>query len=203
VRLEENGSRLVLDPGTFSEAAEALDGAAAVMITHEHVDHLDEEAITTALQNNGELCLWAPNSVTPLFAAFGERVITVEPGQTLDVAGFRVTTHGGQHALIHPRIPLVKNIGYVINECVYHPGDSFIVPNVAVRYLLVPIHAPWSKFAEVVDFLISVRPERASQIHDGLLNDLGIRFVENNIGRVIDGFDITFTLLTPHESVEV
>ncbi|HEY1156983.1 MAG TPA: MBL fold metallo-hydrolase, partial [Arthrobacter sp.] len=45
VRLEKEGGVLVLDPGTFSETAEALAGAQAVLVTHEHADHLDTKAV--------------------------------------------------------------------------------------------------------------------------------------------------------------
>ncbi|MDQ5862445.1 MAG: MBL fold metallo-hydrolase, partial [Actinomycetota bacterium] len=48
VRLEQDGRVLVLDPGTFSETEEALDGAQAVLITHEHGDHVDVPAMVNA-----------------------------------------------------------------------------------------------------------------------------------------------------------
>ena len=38
VRLETDGHVIVLDPGAFTEP-EAVDGATAVLITHEHADH--------------------------------------------------------------------------------------------------------------------------------------------------------------------
>jgi L-ascorbate metabolism protein UlaG (beta-lactamase superfamily) len=41
VRLEKDGAVLVIDPGVWTDAAAALAGAAAVMVTHEHADHLD------------------------------------------------------------------------------------------------------------------------------------------------------------------
>ena len=36
VRLDKDGAVLVIDPGTFGDAAGALHGASAVMVTHEH-----------------------------------------------------------------------------------------------------------------------------------------------------------------------
>jgi hypothetical protein len=201
VRLEDGGKRVVLDPGKLSEATEALEGANAVVITHEHPDHVDQEAIDAAMVDDPALCLWAPNSVAPAFARFGDRITTVEPNQTLDIAGFRVTTHGGQHAVIHPRIPVIRNVGYIFNETVYHPGDSFHVPEVPVRHLLVPLHAPWSKFSEVADFLISVRPTSASQIHDGLLNDAGVGFVSKNLEKVTKGFGLELQMMEPRSSI--
>ena len=38
VRLEHEGSTVVVDPGVFTDPG-ALDGAGAVLITHEHPDH--------------------------------------------------------------------------------------------------------------------------------------------------------------------
>src|SRR5215216_3864717 len=40
VRIEHAGGVLVVDPGVWSEP-EALDGCTAVLLTHEHADHVD------------------------------------------------------------------------------------------------------------------------------------------------------------------
>ena len=50
VRLEKDGRVLVIDPGHFSETEEALAGAEAVLITHEHADHMDVDAVLAALR---------------------------------------------------------------------------------------------------------------------------------------------------------
>ena len=94
-------------------------------------------------------------------------------------------TFGGQHALIHAQIPVVANVGYLVDSNVFHPGDSFVVPDgIQVKTLLVPIHAPWSKVSEVVDFVVSVRAPRAFPVHDGLLNELGRGAVEAHVARI-------------------
>jgi L-ascorbate metabolism protein UlaG (beta-lactamase superfamily) len=49
VRLENDGAVLVIDPGVWAGAAAAMAGAAAVMVTHEHADHLDADAVRAAL----------------------------------------------------------------------------------------------------------------------------------------------------------
>ena len=97
--------------------------------------------------------------------------MTVEPGEEFDAGGFQVRAYGGQHALIHPAVPVVSNLGYLI-EGVYHPGDSFSVPTAEVRTLLLPTNAPWSKASEVIDFAIAVRAPRAHQVHDSLVTDV-------------------------------
>jgi L-ascorbate metabolism protein UlaG (beta-lactamase superfamily) len=55
VRLEKDGAVLVIDPGTFSDASAALEGATALLVTHEHPDHLDADAVTAALVSDPDL----------------------------------------------------------------------------------------------------------------------------------------------------
>ncbi|WP_434993785.1 MBL fold metallo-hydrolase [Arthrobacter sp. Ld5] len=209
VRLERDGSVLVLDPGTYSEVEEALSGAAAVLITHEHPDHIAVDRVVAVLAAHPSVELWAPRSVADaviegLGNATGERVHAVGGGEEFTAGGFRVRTFGGQHALIHPLIPVIANVGFLIEDAVYHPGDSLIVPDgIGVETLLVPVHAPWSKLAEVVDFVASVRAPRAFQIHDALLNEDGLDIVEGHLTRLGAGYGTSYRHLAVREAVQV
>lgn len=209
VRLEKDGHALVLDPGNFSEVEEAVSGAAAILITHEHADHFDKDRIAAALRTDPELTVHAPEGVAAQLKVELDdddavRVHSVEPEHSYTIAGFAVQTFGGQHALIHPHIPLVKNIGYLIEGTLYHPGDSFIVPHgVHVQTLLVPVHAPWSKTAEVIDFVTAVGAPRAHQIHDALLNETGLAMVEGHLSRLGKRYGTDFSHLAPGESVSL
>ncbi|WP_457962862.1 MBL fold metallo-hydrolase [Arthrobacter sp. D1-29] len=208
VRLEKDGRVLVLDPGTFSETKEALAGAEAVLVTHEHGDHIDVPAMVNALRGNDSLAVFGPAGVAAHLReeapeAAG-RIHTVEPGSSFEAAGFSIRSYGGQHALIHPQIPVVVNIGYLVDGNVYHPGDSFIIPDgMSVQTLLVPLHAPWNKVSEVIDFVIGVRAARAFQIHDGLLNEMGLKMVESHVAWLGGKYGTEFVHLAPGESVEV
>jgi L-ascorbate metabolism protein UlaG (beta-lactamase superfamily) len=174
VRLEKDGAVLVIDPGSFSDAPAALDGAAAVLVTHEHPDHLDADAIRAALSTDPDLTLWANQSICAQFGDFGDRVREVRHGDALEVAGFDVHVYGVDHALIHQDIPLVVNTGFLVDSEVFHPGDSFTVPEEPVRTLLVPISAPWLKAGEMIDYFRQVAPDRGYAIHDAILNDNGL-----------------------------
>ncbi|MFE4198205.1 MBL fold metallo-hydrolase [Paenarthrobacter sp. NPDC056912] len=207
VRLEKDGNVLVIDPGTFSESEEALAGARAVLVTHEHNDHIDRPAVLAALRSNSALEVHAPAGVAGALreeSDVADRIHAVEPGVDFDVAGFHVRTFGGQHALIHAQIPVVANIGYLVDGNVFHPGDSFVVPDgIDVKTLLVPIHAPWSKVGEVLDFVISVRAPKAFPVHDGLLNELGRGVVEAHVTRIGARYGTSYARLAPREAVEV
>jgi len=174
VRLEKDGAVLVIDPGSWSDAPAALAGAAAVMVTHEHPDHLDAEAIRAALRADPDLSLWANSSVAAQFREFGDRVHEVRHGDAPEVAGFSVHVYGQDHALIHEDIPRVTNTGFLVDGDLFHPGDSFTIPEDPVSTLLVPVSAPWLKAGEMIDYFRAVGPARGYAIHDAILNDNGL-----------------------------
>jgi L-ascorbate metabolism protein UlaG (beta-lactamase superfamily) len=174
LRLEQDGAVLVIDPGVWAEPA-ALDGVDAVLITHEHADHLDPDRLADTLARRPAVRVYAHAEVLPRLSALDGALEAVESGQSFTAAGLPVRAYGGLHAEIHPDIPRVVNLGFLVGERVYHPGDSFDVPRDAeIDTLFVPISAPWLKVSESVDFVRAVRPRRAYALHDGLLNDAGL-----------------------------
>ena len=90
LRIDSGDSVLVVDPGAFSERA-ALTGADAVLITHEHFDHLDVDALADALASRPELRVFAHADVLPKLTAFSDVVTAVAPGDEFSAAGFTVT----------------------------------------------------------------------------------------------------------------
>ncbi|MEV7734010.1 MBL fold metallo-hydrolase [Streptomyces sp. NPDC088921] len=183
VRLEKDGQTLVLDPGAFSEEDAAL-GADAILVTHEHLDHFSEERLRTALDANPAAEVWTLKAVAEkISTAFPGRVHTVGHGDTFTAAGFDVQVHGELHAVIHPDIPRITNVGYLVDGGrIFHPGDALTVPDHAVETLMLPVMAPWSKISEVIDYVREVKPQRAYDIHDALLTDLARPVYDNQIG---------------------
>ncbi|SCE74853.1 MBL fold metallo-hydrolase [Micromonospora mirobrigensis] len=172
LRIEHDGGVLVIDPGTFSDPV-SLDGADAVLITHEHPDHVDVEAVRRQLDRR-PFVIHGPASLAGVLGDAASALSPVEPGASFTAAGVPIRAYGGRHAVIHPDIPVIDNLGYLVDDVVYHPGDSLVVPeDVQIDTLFAPIHAPWSKFSEVVDFIRAVAPRRVYALHDGLLNDRG------------------------------
>ncbi|HJQ01214.1 MAG TPA: MBL fold metallo-hydrolase [Jatrophihabitans sp.] len=206
VRISDGDHQLVIDPGTFSEVPTALDGVDAVLITHEHPDHVDADRLADAARANPELRVWAPQAVTDQLARLPEladRLSSVGPGEEFDAGGLGVRTFGGQHALIHSSLPVVANVCYLVAGMVYHPGDSYVIPTVPPEVLLVPLNAPWAKIAETLDFTMAVRAPRAFGIHDALLNDTGRRGYTSHVERVGAEYGVQYSHLMPGESVQL
>ncbi|MEE1765122.1 MBL fold metallo-hydrolase [Streptomyces sp. SP18BB07] len=183
VRLERDGIVVVIDPGVFSDP-HALDGADAVLVTHEHVDHFAEPVLRTAAEADPSLRIWADRSVVDRLGALGGRVTVVGHGDAFDIEGIGVEVHGELHAPTHPDLPRVTNVGFLVGNtdgAVFHPGDAFTVPTRAVDTLLVPVHGPWSKTGEVIDYVREIKPRRALSIHDSGLSEGGNGLVDGLI----------------------
>jgi L-ascorbate metabolism protein UlaG (beta-lactamase superfamily) len=199
VRIERDGAVLVIDPGSFSER-EALDGVDAILITHEHVDHVDVDAVADGLARRPSARIYTNEAVAKLLTELDEVVTTVESGQAFEAAGFGVRAYGAWHAVIHPDLERVPNLGFLVEESVYHPGDSFDVPDVGVETLFVPVTAPWLKTAESIDFVRAVAPRRAYALHDSLANEAMGNLTTRLIG-ALGGAE--FARLAPGTTVDV
>lgn len=205
VRLEKDGQVLVIDPGMFSEQDAAV-GADAILITHEHLDHFDEDRLRLALAARPGARIWTLRSVAEqVSAAFPGRVHTVGEGDAFTAAGFDIEVHGRLHAVIHPDIPRITNVGYLVDGSVFHPGDALTVPaDRSVDTLLLPVQAPWSKVSEIIDYVREVGPRRAIDVHDALLTDVARMVYDNLLGPGGPGIaGAKHGRLAPGESVEL
>lgn len=172
VLAEIGTARLLLDPGVYSTGFEELTGLDAILVTHQHPDHLDLDRLPALLAANPGAQLVVDVGSAEQLADAGIVHQVVSPGQRLDLAGATVDVIGGDHGVIHPDLPVIPNNGYLIDGgagTVLHPGDSFVLVDRDVDVLLLPIAAPWLKVSEAVDYLRAVDPGLAIPIHQAIL----------------------------------
>lgn len=172
LRLDLGGDTLLVDPGSFTSPLVDLSGLVAVVITHEHPDHWTLDHLDRILRDAPGTPIFAPAGVAA--AASGYEITVVNPGDTVSVGPFTLRFFGGDHEIIHSSLPRVQNVGVLINDELYYPGDSYAVPEgVEVDALAAPLGAPWLKIGEAMDFVLAVAPRRAFGVHDMTLSVIG------------------------------
>ncbi|MGW1681410.1 MBL fold metallo-hydrolase [Saccharopolyspora sp. NPDC002376] len=170
VLVETESARLLIDPGTFSADFEGLRDLDAVLVTHQHADHIDLDRLPALLDANPNALLMVDPGSEASVAERGLSATIARPGDSIELSGAAITVVGGEHAVIHPDIPVVDNIGYIVDHgAFYHPGDSFFVPEQRIDVLGLPTAAPWLKLSEAIDFLRAVAPRTAVPIHEAVL----------------------------------
>ena len=181
VRVEYDGRTVVVDPGIFTERA-ALDGADAVLITHEHADHYLPDHLRATDAPVFTIDAVAARIREDAPEVF-ERVTVVAPGESFD-PGIPARAVGELHAVIHPEFPRFHNSGYVLTlgaRKVYHPGDALTPPGEDVDVLFVPVSAPWMRAAEAIDFAREVRAPRNLAIHDRVYSEAGLGIIDGHM----------------------
>jgi L-ascorbate metabolism protein UlaG (beta-lactamase superfamily) len=198
VRLEDAGQVLVLDPGSLT-SPEAVDGATAVLITHEHADHYDPERLRRT-----DAPVWTIEAVAAKIRQdapdVAERVTVVRPGDKLDV-GVPVEVVGETHAEILPDLHF-DNSGYLVtlgDTRLFHPGDALTVPPQPVDVLLLPVSAPWLKASECVGYAREVDAPRSIAIHDMVYSDFGLGVIDTHLRRILEPAGQDYQRLAPGE----
>ncbi|HUO37026.1 MAG TPA: MBL fold metallo-hydrolase [Mycobacterium sp.] len=167
---------LLFDPGTFSHGFEGITGLSAILVTHQHPDHADTSRLPALVEANPGAAFYADPQTT---AQLGRPWQAVHVGDEVSIDGVRVRGVGGVHAVIHPEIPLINNISYLVGDAEHparlmHPGDALFIPEEPVDVLALPAAAPWLKISEAVEYLRAVKPMRAIPIHQGIVNPVAV-----------------------------
>ena len=167
--IEEDGLRVLTDPGVYSEAQNEVTGINVVLITHEHQDHFHLDSMKEIIKNNPEVKIITNKAVGELLNKEEIPFSLVEDGQNLLEKGVLIEGFGDRHAVIHSSIPVIQNTGYMIANKLFYPGDALIKPSKPVEVLALPTAGPWLKVSEAVDYALQVKPRICFAVHDAVL----------------------------------
>jgi L-ascorbate metabolism protein UlaG (beta-lactamase superfamily) len=174
----------------------------AIVITHEHGDHWTADQLNRILERSPAAKIYGPTGV--VLAATDFDIITVKNGDVIDAAPFSLRFFGETHAVIHSSIPVVDNVGVLVNDSLYYPGDSFTVPEgVEVDVLAAPVGAPWLKIGEAMDFVLAVRPRRAFATHEMVLSTAGKGMGADRLKWAVEQGGGDYAALEPGDSLDL
>jgi len=200
--LENDGKTLVVDPGGWTSDFEIPTNVVAVVVTHEHLDHFDEDKLQAIFNKNPDMVIYGPTDVVSKIPQLPTQ--SVSAGSRVEIEGFDLKFVGGVHATIHKDFhPEFQNVGVIINDTVYHPGDSLALPGQPIKVLSLPIVAPWEKVSESVDFLMSVKPEITFPTHDVILSELGLGLFDRWHNMACEKIGSTYVRLKSHQTLDI
>ncbi len=196
------GVRILTDPGNYNVSPEVGE-IDAILITHEHQDHLYVESLRAVLGKNPEAKVFSHVGVGKILDEAGIAYSLIADGETVVVKGVSIESSGSAHACIHHDLPAVQNTGFFIDETLFYPGDSFHNPNKNIAVLALPVAGPWMKLEEAIEYTKLIKPKVVFPVHDGMLRQgielgptrripmllfepLGIKYVDMVEGSVQD-----------------
>lgn len=193
----KNDTRIVIDPGVFSKSFTNLDKIDGLVITHIHGDHFDKEKVDKIIRNNPDAEIWTTNEVAKELGGNGRTALS---GQPVTIKDITLEFFGEKHAEIDPETPVAKNIGVLVDDTLYYPGDSFTECPKEFKLLAVPASAPWLRIGQTIPLIKNSRCEVVFPTHDALLSEIGYATTYNWIEKFALRNNKTFKVLNPNDS---
>ena len=208
--VEDGGDKILFDPGKFSFVEglvkpDDFRDLSAVVLTHRHPDHVDDDALGKIVANNPSVAVLTNAEIETQLSQRGIRAEVFETGRRA-VGQLDLEAVGAEHApILNAETP--RNIAYVVGGRLLHPGDSFdhsLDAYRGIELLALPIMAPWTTELEVAEFARRISPKQVIPIHDGYAKDFFLKQRYENFQKYFSQLGISFhSLGEPGESFEV
>ncbi|GIG88216.1 MBL fold metallo-hydrolase [Plantactinospora endophytica] len=195
--VEQDGVRLLLDPGRFSfvEGRVRPDDFGrldAVALTHHHPDHADPTALAEIVRRTGAPLLGNQETAEVLRGA-GLDVAVLAPGEHR-IGALRLDAVPADHEpVLDDSTP--RNTAYLVDGRLLHCGDSLhpgLLAYRGVRVAAVPVMAPFLTERAVAGFVAQLQPGGVLPVHDGFARDFFLRQRYDTYRRYVERLGITF-----------
>lgn len=197
--IEEQGQKLIIDPGMLSSDLGDTSNVTAVVVTHDHADHLSVDNLRSILAASPQAKIFT----TPEVASQFPEATVVANGEQIDIGAFSLVFYGGSHAPIHEIVTVPHNIGVMVNNLLFYPGDALTIPTQHVQILAAPGNAPWASVGQVMDYIAAVKPAVCFPTHNGLLSEVGHDVYNFHLGNGCKNSGTEFRYLQVGESIEL
>lgn len=198
--LNNNGPKIIIDPGCLTELPTDLTNVVAVIITHPHADHLDIKNLQQIARSNSKLKIYGIDESIKGCEQINATKIVIDKNTTINEAGLEIDLYYVDHAVIYKTSPC-KNLAVKVANELYYPGDSFHVIPDLVKVVAVPVSAPWLKTSESIDFALAINAKTVFPTHDGLFNDAGQQVTDNWLSKSLEEANKEFRRLAIGESL--
>ena len=199
--IEENGKRIMTDPGSYTiEEQKKEKNIDLIIISHEHGDHLHIESLQEVIKNNPNVKIITNAGVGKLLDEVGIGYEILEDKKLTEVAGVELESHDCKHEEIWEDFGQVQNTGYFINNRLFYPGDAFYNPGKSVEILALPVAGPWSRIRDFMKYVLDVKPTVCFPVHDGMLKAFGIFYLIPKT--ILPKFNILFKTLEKNTKEE-
>lgn len=148
----------------------------AVLISHEHSDHIHTGSLADILAQNPSCKVYTNSATGKLLDEAKIPYENLDGKSSLEIKGVKVDIFHIPHAWIYEGIPQVPT-------------------------LALPVAGPWLKIEESVDYAKAVKPDLAFPVHDGMLKHVGpFHFLP---GKLLEEVGIKFTPLVAGQILEI
>lgn len=170
--LDKDGKRLVIDPGEYTELPEDISNIGVIFLTHVHADHVGVENIKKIVAANPGVKIYGLEDALSTLKDLDAELIAIKGTGVTEAGGYSIKYFAHDHAIIYESVPC-QNLGVLIDNALYYPGDSYHLIEDKVEVVAVPISGPWSKTSDAIDFSKAMKSKRFFGTHDAHASERG------------------------------
>ncbi len=198
--IDINKIKILVDPGSYSvEEHSKIKHIDIILITHEHADHFHVASVKELVKRSPDAVVITNDVVGEMLSEEGVIHRVMSHGNQVEVKGVRIEVYGKHHASFHSSVPTISNVGFLIQDKFFYPGDAFTVPGKKIDALALPVAGPWMKISEAIDYALEIKPKIVFPVHDAVSIPSQHLLPE----KILSENGINFITLEDGESVEV